>query len=79
MYCSSRLTWQREGFAVCAFFSPKIRCIVPKEGVRSQQNNKGVTHTFMWGVEGGWRLNVQNIQLKKEKIKPIVKIKMKAY
>lgn len=33
----------------------------------------------MWGVEGGWRLNVQNIQLKKEKIKPIVKIKMKAY
>lgn len=68
MYCSSRLTWQREGFGVWGgFFFPQIRCILPKEGdFKLQQKQRN--HTYVCGVEGGWKETeyVENTLFKKQ-------------
>lgn len=51
---------------MCAFFSPKIRYIVPKQrDFRLQHKNKRIIHKFMWRVEGGWKETECTVQLKK--------------
>lgn len=52
VHCSSRVTWQREGFG-CAFF--QIRCILPSEvtdmkkggGEVEREKTKGTTLNFI--------------------------------
>lgn len=55
LHCSSRLTWQREGFEYVFF---QIRCILPskvrdmgEKKVESYRKDKGTTPNFIWG---GW-------------------------
>lgn len=54
MYCSSRLTWQREGFGVWGgFFSPKLDVFFLRKEILSCSKNKGTTPMCVeWKVDG---------------------------
>lgn len=59
VHCSSRVTWQREGFG-CAFF--QIRCILPSEvtdmkkggGGKLREKRQKEPHLILF-KEGVWR------------------------
>lgn len=55
MYCSSRLTWQREGFAVCAFFfPPKLDVLFQRKELGHNKTTKE-SHIHLcgeWKVDG---------------------------
>ena len=58
VHCSSRLTWQREGFG-CAFF--QIRCVLPSKVKDMKKGGGGVerektkeSHLILF-KEGVWR------------------------
>lgn len=82
-HCSSRLTWQREGFGCGFFFFPKlVVCSLLKGRIFKKKKNgklrkdKGTTPNFICGVEGGWRETEYTIcvltPIMKKKVKPVV-------